>query len=180
MRLALKIISVLKRARFALISIDGEVIGNSPAVREGLAPGEHIVSATAEGYQPLEQTVSVNGGQHRVVSLQLQEIQAEPGRILVRANVDDATVFINGEERGAAPIVLTPEPGPYAIEVRAVGHQDHETTCTVGPGQNCEVNAELAPLRVRVRFADLRQRHRGLLLPPRGRRARKTPPCASE
>jgi hypothetical protein len=144
---------VIATAPGAIISVDGEVVGPSPAVREGLAPGEHIVEATAEGYQPARQTVTVEPGQQRVVSLELQRMQGEPGRIVVRANVDRATVIVDGNERGQAPVVLTPDPGPHAIVVRADGHQEYSTTCDTGPGRNCEVNAVLVPQQVRVRVA---------------------------
>ncbi len=145
---------VLATAPGAIISIDGEVVGPSPAVREGLAEGEHIVTATAEGYQRAQQTVSVTAGQQRVISLEMQRDEGETGRVLVEANVDGATVLIDGEERGQAPVVYTPaEPGPHAIVVRADGHQEYSTTCETRPGQNCEVRATLVPQQVRVRVA---------------------------
>ncbi len=144
---------VIANAPGTVISIDGEVVGPSPAVREGLAPGEHIVEATAEGHQPARQTVTVESGQQRVVSLELQRVQGEPGRIVVRANVEGAAVLIDNEERGQAPVVLTPEPGPHAVVVRADGHQEYSTTCTTSPGNNCEIDAVLVPQQVRVRVA---------------------------
>ncbi len=147
------VLRVIATAPGAIISIDGEVIGPSPAVRENMAAGEHIVEATAEGYQPARQTVTIEAGQQRVVSLDLQRVQGEPGRIVVEANVDGATVIIDNEERGQAPVVLTPEPGPHAIVVRADGHQEYSTTCTTAPGRNCEVDAVLVPQQVRVRVA---------------------------
>lgn len=144
---------VLASAPNAVISIDGEVIGPSPAVRESLAAGEHIVEARAEGYQPARQTVTVEAGQSRVISLDMQQEQGAPGRIVVESNVDGAEVIVDGEERGQAPVVLTPEPGPHAIVVRADGHQEYSTTCETGPGRNCEIEAVLVPQQVRVRVA---------------------------
>lgn len=147
------VLRVIATAPGAVISIDGEVIGPSPAVREGLPPGEHIVEARAEGYDPARQTVTVEAGQQRVVSLELQAVQGEPGRIVAQSNVDRATVIIDNEERGQAPVVYTPEAGPHAVVVRAEGYQEYSTTCTTAPGQNCEVDAVLVPQQVRVRVA---------------------------
>ncbi|HJL18481.1 MAG TPA: PEGA domain-containing protein [Sandaracinaceae bacterium LLY-WYZ-13_1] len=144
---------VLASAPGAVISIDGEVIGPSPASRDDLAAGEHIVEATAEGYQRATRTVTVEAGQSRVISLEMEAEEGEAGRIVVEANVDGATVLIDGEERGQAPVVITPEPGAHAIVVRADGHQEFSTTCETGPGQNCEVDAVLVPQQVRVRVA---------------------------
>ncbi|HHH31101.1 MAG TPA: PEGA domain-containing protein, partial [Polyangiaceae bacterium] len=63
---------VIASAPGAVISVDGEVLGGSPATAENLAPGEHIVDATAEGYQASRQTVTITAGQQRVVSMDLQ------------------------------------------------------------------------------------------------------------
>jgi hypothetical protein len=141
---------VISTVPAAIISIDGEVIGPSPAVREGLVAGEHIVEASAEGYQPARQTVMVESGQQRVVSLELTRVQGAPGRIMVQADVAGASVLIDGEDRGSAPVVFTPEPGPHAVVVRADGYQEYSTTCETAPGQNCEIQATLRQQQVRV------------------------------
>ena len=144
---------VIATAPGAVISIDGEVVGPSPASRDGLAPGDHIVEAQAEGYQVARQTVTLEAGRNRVISVDMELDAGEIGRIVVEANVDGASVVIDGEDRGTAPVVLTPEPGPHAIVVRADGHQEFSTTCETRAGQNCEVNATLTPQQVRVSVA---------------------------
>ncbi|MBX3274322.1 MAG: PEGA domain-containing protein [Sandaracinaceae bacterium] len=144
---------VIASAPGAIISVDGEALGPSPATATNLAPGEHIVEARAEGYQPARQTVTVTAGQQRVVSLDMQAEQGSAGRIIVRANVEGASVLVDNQDRGTAPVVMTPEPGPHAIVVRADGHQEYSTTCETGPGRNCEVEARLTPQQVRVRVA---------------------------
>ncbi len=144
---------VITTAPGAVISVDGEALGPSPVTAENLAPGEHIVEATADGYESARQTVTITAGQQRVVSLDLAAIQGEAGRIVVRANVDGATVLIDNEERGSAPVVANVTAGPHAVVVRADGHQEYSTTCETGPGQNCEVEATLVPQQVRVRVA---------------------------
>jgi hypothetical protein len=144
---------VISSAPNAVISIDGEVIGPSPAVREGLAAGEHIVEARAEGFEPARQTVQIDAGQQRVIAVELQPVEGEPGRIVVQSNVDSAIVIIDNEERGNAPAVYQPAAGPHAVVVRAEGYQEYSTTCTTAPGQDCPVDAVLVPQQVRVRVA---------------------------
>ncbi|MCA9608384.1 MAG: PEGA domain-containing protein [Myxococcales bacterium] len=146
-------IRVITSVQSAVISVDGEPLGNSPATATNVAPGEHIVEATAEGYQRARQTVTVTAGQQRVVSLDMVAEQGAQGRIIVRADVPGATVVIDNEERGTAPVVYTPEPGPHAVVVRADGRQEYSTTCDTAPGQNCEINATLTAEQVRVRVA---------------------------
>lgn len=143
---------VIVNAPNAVISVDGEVVGNAPATASNLAPGEHIVEARAEGYQPLQQPVTIEPGRQRVISLELRPVERAPGRVIVNANVGGATVLVNNEERGQVPVVLEGMPaGTYAIVVRATGYEEHRQTCQTGPGQDCLVTARLSPVGTSVR-----------------------------
>ncbi len=136
----------------AVVSLDGEVLGEAPAGKEGITPGEHIVEVTADGYEDAQQPVTIESGAQRVVSVQLQAIAAAPGRIVVNANVAGATVMIDGEDKGAPPIVIeSAAAGTHAIVVRAPGYQELRHTCSVGPGQNCELTADMNPVGAPVR-----------------------------
>ncbi len=144
---------VLCNAPGAVIRFDGEVLGEAPASRENIPPGEHIVEASAEGFEPSQQPVTIEAGQQRVVSVTLTAVQAAPGRIVVNANVDGAMVSVDGEERGAPPVVVEGAvQGTHAVIVRAPGYQEHRATCQVGPGRDCDINAELQPVGTPVRI----------------------------
>ncbi|MEZ4250299.1 MAG: PEGA domain-containing protein [Polyangiales bacterium] len=143
---------IIANAPGAVISVDGEVVGNAPATAANLAPGEHIVEARAEGYQPLQQPVTIEPGRQRVISLELRAVERAPGRIIVNANVGGAQVLVNNEDRGHVPVVLEGIPvGTYAIVVRAAGYEEHRETCTTGPGRDCQVTARLEPIGTLVR-----------------------------
>jgi hypothetical protein len=87
------------------------------------------------------------------VSLRFTTASTDVARILVRANVPDATVSIDGEDYGNPPITIEPaERGTHSIVVRAPGYQEVRRACSVGPGRNCDVYAELNPLGVTVRI----------------------------
>ena len=136
----------------AIVSLDGEVIGEAPASKEQVPPGEHIVEARADGYEAAQQPVTIEGGSQRVLSITLTPIAGAPGRIVVNTNVDGASVSVDGEDRGAPPVVIEgASPGTHAIVVRAQGHQEHRETCSVGPGRNCEITANLRPVGTPVR-----------------------------
>ena len=136
----------------ASVSVDGEPVGTSPVTKEGLAPGEHIVEATLSGYQPTRETVQVESGQQRVVSLELQEEARRPGRIVVNATASGAVVYVDGDEKGPPPVVVeNAPPGTHAIMVKAPGYQDFRTTCDVGPDRDCEVLARMDPVGTPVR-----------------------------
>jgi hypothetical protein len=136
----------------AIISLDGVDIGVAPAARGGLPPGEHVVMARASGYEAVDQTVTVIAGRERVVSLRFTTASSDVARIVVRASVPEATVTIDGEEYGNPPITIEPaELGTHSIVVRAPGFREVRRTCSIEPGRNCEVYAELNLLGVPVR-----------------------------
>jgi hypothetical protein len=143
---------VISNARSAVISLDGEVLGNAPVTRENVSPGEHIVEATADGYEPATQTVTIEAGRTRVVNMRMVEGERRPGRIVVNTNVDGARVWIDGNEMGAPPVVVPQAAaGTHAIVVRAEGYQEFRSTCTVAPEQDCQVTATLEPMGTAVR-----------------------------
>ncbi len=136
----------------AIISLDGVAIGVAPAAKGGLSPGQHLVTAQASGYETVTQNVTVIAGRERVVSLRFTTASTDIPRIVVRASVPDATVTIDGAEYGSPPITIEPaELGTHSVVVRAPGYRDVRRTCSVGPGRNCEVYAELNALGVPVR-----------------------------
>lgn len=143
---------VLVSVAGAIVSLDGEIIGEAPASAPDVTPGEHIVEARAPGYVPAQQPVSIEPGRQRIISITLEAEQAPPGRIVVNANVDGASVVIDGEDRGSPPVVMEgAAAGTHAIVVRAPGYQEHRQTCSVGPGTDCEITAELSPVGTPVR-----------------------------
>ena len=136
----------------AVISLDGVDIGVAPAAKGGLSPGEHLVTAQASGYESVTQAVTVIAGRERVVSLRFTTASTEIPRIVVRASVPDATVTIDGADYGSPPITIEPaELGTHSVVVRAPGYREVRRTCSVGPGRNCEIYAELNALGVPVR-----------------------------
>ena len=136
----------------AIISLDGADIGVSPAAKGGLTTGEHVVVARAPGYEPVTQTVTVVAGRERVVSVRFTTASTDVARILIRANVPDASVTIDGEDYGAPPVTIEPaERGTHTVVVRAPGYREVRRTCSVSPARNCEIYAELFRLGVPVR-----------------------------
>ncbi|RPI21555.1 MAG: PEGA domain-containing protein, partial [Actinobacteria bacterium] len=90
-------IRVLANVPGAIVSLDGEVLGEAPVSKDDVSPGEHILEANAEGYNPVQQPVTIESGQQRVVSLRLERNAAGAGDIIVRANVGSAVITVDGE-----------------------------------------------------------------------------------
>ncbi len=144
---------VLANVPTAVISIDGNPQGNPPVTIE-VAPGEHIVEGTADGYENAEERIMVEPGNQRIVSLELRPRERAAGRIIVNSSVPGAEVTVDGENRGTPPVVVdTPNAGTHAIVVQANGYQDFRETCTTAPGRDCEIEARLAPIGTPVRVS---------------------------
>lgn len=145
-------IRVLANVPGAIVSLDGEVLGEAPVSKDDVAPGEHILEANAEGFTPVQQPVTIESGQQRVVSLRLERNAEGAGDIIVRANVGGAVITVDGQERGNPPVVVdSPPAGTHAVVVTADGYQDFRTTCETAPGRNCEIEAQLRPRGTPVR-----------------------------
>ncbi len=132
--------------------VDGKKSGIAPVTLKRLAVGAHIVEGKSEGYASAQTTVRVNANEQSVVKLELKPAVAEFGRISVRASVPGAKVFVDGGERGPAPVEMDQVPlGPHAIVVRADGHADFKASCEVKRNQTCSVMAaQIALARIRV------------------------------
>lgn len=139
-------VRILASVDGAHVFLDGEDIGTSPATRDNVTPGQHIVEARAPGYENAEQTMTVTAGQQTVVRLTLTA-SARVGRIRVTSPVPGASVFLDGAERGHVPLDIDDAPeGTHAVVVRAQGYRDHEETCQLQTGGTCEVVARLTAL----------------------------------
>ena len=138
---SLRVIANVPGAR---IRLDGMVIGEAPAIADSVPAGEHILEAEAAGYSRLQQPITVEGGQQRVVSLRLEPDSNAAGRIIVRSAVANAVVTVDGEERGPPPVVVdNPTPGIHTVVVNAEGYETFRQTCEVRHGMNCEIDARL-------------------------------------
>ncbi len=143
---------VISNVAGAVVTLDGEAIGEAPATASSVTPGEHIVEVSAEGYQPTQQPVTIELGQQRVLSVGLEAIALAPGRVVVNANVANANVIVDGEERGPAPVVIDGlAAGTHAIIIRATGHHEVRQTCTTAPGEDCVFSADLQHVGTPVR-----------------------------
>lgn len=73
------VVEILTRPAGAAVTLDGESTDLSTPVRfDELAPGEHTVTLTLDGHEPLERTVEVRPGERRTIDVQLAQTAAPP------------------------------------------------------------------------------------------------------
>jgi len=81
-----------------------------------LLPGEHQVSADADGYYDLSSTIEVTGERTQEVELALEPL---PGKLEVISGLEDIEVHIDGELAGTGPGVIDDiARGPHLVEFR--------------------------------------------------------------
>jgi len=126
----------------AQVYLDGTAMTGTPALAEGVQPGQHTVRIQAPGRATITREVTVVAGQP--INIDIAEMSTAGGRISVRSSVPGAEVLLDGSSVGAAPYEnANASPGQHIVLVRAPGYQDMRRDCTVDASNACEVVAEL-------------------------------------
>lgn len=130
----------------AEVYLDGNLKpGATPMVIPDIAAGPHVVEVRKEPALPWRQTVQVEAGKTVKVTAELSAtINGQGGNIRVLSNVEGAMVFLDGAEKGAAPIDLkNVEPGEHVVEIRAAGFVTREERVTVAAGAAAVLKLDL-------------------------------------
>jgi hypothetical protein len=134
----------------ATVEIDGRRAGPAPVVRD-LPAGEHEVRATADGYQSTSRNVTVVAGEREQVALTLDQASRRAGTLVVETDPGGATVRVDGETIGTAPVREELSPGEYRVEVEREGYEGAEQVVRISDGEERRVRLSLRrPLQVRV------------------------------
>jgi len=124
----------------AQASIDGDRLAGAPVIKD-VKPGEHRVSASADGYFPVEQkAVAVEG---RLVVI---EIELKPKPALVKLRTESgAVVTVDGRPVGTAPFgrPLEVAQGRHFVTVVKRGRHAWSREIEVARGQELELHASL-------------------------------------
>jgi formylglycine-generating enzyme required for sulfatase activity len=105
-----------------------------------LRPGDYGVSVRAEGYHPLDTTVTVDERDSQTVELVLQPL---PGRITIDTQPPGARVLIDGESVGTTPLQDLPvEAGEHVLQVQAERYLPLEQPFAVS-GRNIQQQLDL-------------------------------------
>lgn len=93
----------------AEIFIDGTSVGKDKVDR-GIAPGDHTIRLTAEGFKSFEQTVSVKADQQFSLDKSLEPIAGKPKE----PGTDKVAVLIKNDPVTPPPVVTPPPPKPLS------------------------------------------------------------------
>ena len=111
-----------------------QIIGTTPVTKK-LAPGTYKLFLTKEGYQSVETKIVVQAKQEGNFHFDLQQI-VNAGKVEVRVNVRDATIYIDGKPYGISPYMETPvlPIGKHQIVIKKERYSSVNTTFEVTHG----------------------------------------------
>ena len=122
------------------VTIDGRP--RDPDKLYPVAPGEHVVRATATGYQPGEKTVRAVAGAPDLVELELAPVPAS----LVVHTEPHATISIDGRQLGTAPLpAVALAGGHHVVTVTARGREPAGKELDVTRAEHVTVDVPLEP-----------------------------------
>ena len=139
-------IRVIVNIADAVVWVDGESKGKQPVDVTGMRPGTHLVEARAEGYDPKEESVTVNAGSATIVKLNLEQStgpRGPAGVLSIVSPVPEATVYIDGASVGIAPLEKPVTAGEHFVTVEKPGYAKFEQKVRVDAKKTLTVTAEL-------------------------------------
>jgi formylglycine-generating enzyme required for sulfatase activity len=120
-----------------------------------LRAGDYRLLATAPGYHPLDQLLTVTGEQNQQYAYTLRPL---PGHLKIETvPAISAEIRVDNTVHGQTPATLTPlEPGTYTLQLLADRYLPYETEVTIsGKDQEQSLTAELKPAWGDVRLETL-------------------------
>ena len=140
------LLSVSSRPDAASIIMDGVYRGLTP-IEIPLTPGApHLLSVSREGYETETREIEVAAGSREALRV---DLAPRLGEIEVVADPPDATLFVNGERRGAARQVLRLPAVAHRIEIRKEGYESFTVEITPRPDFPQTIEATLVNFAAR-------------------------------
>ena len=119
------------------VYLNGRRVGKTPHKATPLTPGRYRVRVVKAGYETFEKNVEVTATSHTLRA----DLKRAAAAFRVASNVRGATVALDGEARGTAPVAIAElAPGTYELVVSAPGYKTHsETVEYAGGGRDIRV-----------------------------------------
>ena len=129
--------------RGARLFVDGKDMGPVLGAVVEVEPGEHALLVRRPGYREFSRRLTLNKGEVQDVNVVLEAVS---GIVAVKVDVPGAVIFINGEDKGPAPVegLLLP-PGNHDIEARLQGFRTETSRISVRAGKDYTVSLNLRP-----------------------------------
>ncbi len=128
----------------AEINIDSAPYGNAPMTVPGLSPGDHVVTLSLDGYEPVESIVTVRARQTVALAKTLKEQQ---GQIEIQSQPAGANAFLDGKFAGKTPVAAkTVKTGTHDVKITLKSYRNYSETVQVASGALAQVSPALEGL----------------------------------
>jgi len=136
--------------REAIVTIDGQAVGQTPLKDIEVAAGEHTLEVAAPRYQVYSELMNLSGGGKRLdFSADLLPAWSE---VSIDSTPPGATISVSGEERGRTPATLEILQGRHDILLALPGYKAWRTRLEVPANDTLSVpRAELEAAEGRLR-----------------------------
>jgi len=120
----------------ATVTVNGAPRGVTPTVVEALSAGPYLVEVALADYVKASQTVNVEPGKRAIFDAPLVKAKGDTGELKILADIEDATVYLDGEAIGKAPVTQAGvRIGTHQIEARSPRGFYAEATVEVKAGE---------------------------------------------
>ena len=129
----------------ATVTVDGQPVTTEPnGTNTWLTAGEHTITVSAAGFEDATRTVTVATGQSADLRVDLVP-EAGAALLEVQANVEGASVLLDGRSVGTTPLPPMSLEGKDTVEVRVMkaGYEPWARVVTVRQGEPVRLTAEL-------------------------------------
>lgn len=134
------LLAVATKPSGASVTLDGQYRGRTP-VKLALDPDRgYELRVTRPGYASVTRSVRLPAATNEAININLN---ARIGEVTVRTVPTDASVFVNGRERGKGTVVVELPAEPQSIRVSKPGYVDFNTRVTPRPGYSQTIDARL-------------------------------------
>src|SRR5438105_7184463 len=138
-------LSVSSTPAGAQITFDGSPLCESPCTLTGIAPGQHIVSASKPGYSSEARTLVTSAGSNLSLAIQLNPVQA---KLSVASTPAGAVILVDGRDTGKlTPSQIVRETaGAHTVALRRYGYLEEVSSVNTEAGQTATLNLNLKQL----------------------------------
>lgn len=125
------------------VSVDGEARGNNADFIPTSVCAQQLRVTFPDG-KVIDKALSIDGSKvHHRVTVSLLDEKVKETRLQVTSNVTGATVYVDGERAGVAPISMSILPGAHEVKVEHPGYDTHQTTVRAAAGDTATAWVEL-------------------------------------
>ena len=128
----------------AIITVNDNEVGNTPASITDLLPGKHHVEVRMEGYKNWSECAIIKHSKETSLSAVLQQLT---GSLNITSNPVNAITTVDGNDVGNTPASITDlVPGKHRVEARMDGYESWSESVVIEHSKETSLSVELLQL----------------------------------